>query len=154
MPCPSHVLRGVKVQAARAGRQPCGRLPITLRFFINLEEFGCQVPKLSTTLLWAAATTTFFGFCRITVESKTKYDPHIHLSFADLAFNNATSSTAISIQIKHSKTDPFMKGVEPVLGKTQDDLCPVSALLAYLAIRGNAHGALFKWEDRKPMSKT
>jgi len=70
MPCPSHVLRGVKVQAARAGRQPCGRLPITLQFFINLEESGYQVPKLSTTLLWAAATTTFFGFCRITVESK------------------------------------------------------------------------------------
>ena len=49
---------------------------------------------------------------------KERYDPHIHLSFVDLAVKNATSSAVISIQLKHSKTDPFMKGVEPVFGRT------------------------------------
>ena len=41
-----------------------------------------------------------------------------------------------------------------VLGRTDNDLCPVSALLTYLLKRGNTPGALFQWENRIPLSKT
>lgn len=41
-----------------------------------------------------------------------------------------------------------------VLGKTGDDLCPVSALLSYLAYRGTKPGALFTWADGSTLSKT
>jgi len=60
----------------------------------------------------------------------------------------------ISIQLKRSKTDPFMKGVKLVVGKTPDDLCSVTALLSYLAVRGNAPGALFRRENLMLLSKS
>ena len=40
-----------------------------------------------------------------------------------------------------------------VLGKTDNDLCPVTALLAYLAIRGSGPGFLFLFSDRRPLTK-
>ena len=158
MPRLSQVLKGVKVLAARAGRQPHSRLPITPSVLRKLRQIWMSgIPTFNNTMLWTAASTTFFGFCRsgeITVESVTNYDPQIHLSFEDMAVDNATSPTVISIQLKRSKTDPFMKGVKLVLGRTQDDLGPVTTLLSYLAIRGNASGPLFMWDDLKPLSKT
>ena len=37
----------------------------------------------------------------------------------------------VKVQLKQSKTDdPFRKGVSIFLGRTQADLCPVSAILA------------------------
>ena len=45
----------------------------------------------------------------------------------------------IRVCIKASKTDPFRKGVQIFLGH----LCPVAALLAYVAIRGKQPGPLF-----------
>ena len=98
-------------------------------------------------MLWAAATTTFFGFCRsgeITVECESKFDPKIHLPLADLAVDKALAPSVISIQLKRSKTDQVMKGVKLVIGKTNNDLCPVTALLSYLARRGNTPGPLFQ----------
>ena len=49
-------------------------------------------------------------------------------------------STTIQLSLKSSKTDPFRRGVHIVIGSTQDDLCPVAALLAYLAVRGGGGG--------------
>ena len=41
-----------------------------------------------------------------------------------------------------------------ILGKTGDNLCPVSALLHYLGKGGNNPGVLFHWQDGTPLSKT
>ena len=38
------------------------------------------------------------------------------------------------ILIKASKTDPFRKEIEIFVGRTEDDICLISAMLAYLAI--------------------
>jgi len=85
-------------------------------------------------MLWAASIVTFFSFCRLgeTVEDKNKYDPATHLSFHDMSVDNADNPKIISLLIKHSKTDQGRVGVRVILGKTGDDLCPVSALLEYL----------------------
>ena len=55
--------------------------------------------------------------------------------------------------MKASKTDPFRKGVEIVLGRTHNPLCPVTALLSYLSIRGNRSGFLFLFADGRPLTK-
>ena len=47
------------------------------------------------------------------------------------------------ISLKHSKTDQFGQGSKIYLGRTKNDLCPVAAILAYLALRGNIQGPLF-----------
>ena len=39
------------------------------------------------------------------------------------------------------------------MGKTNDDLCPITALLSYLSHRGIAPGLLFHWANHTPLSK-
>ena len=52
-----------------------------------------------------------------------------------------------------SKTDPFRRGVSIFLGKTDSDLCPVAALLSYLAKRGLAPGPLFRFDEGHPLTR-
>ncbi len=54
----------------------------------------------------------------------------------------------IKVRIKVSKTDPFREGVDVFLGRTEADLCPVTALLNYLCARGSSQGPLFVFADR------
>ena len=49
--------------------------------------------------------------------------------------------------------DQFGKGVDVFLGKMGTELCPVSALLAYLAMRGKDPGPLFKLMDGRFLTK-
>lgn len=108
-------------------------------------------------MLWAAATTAFFGFCRsgeVTVNSESSYDPNTHLSYSDLAADHPSDPSMVSIVLKHSKTDQARKGMKIVIGKTEDDLCPVKALLTYLNARGSHPGPLFQWSSGVPLCKS
>ena len=49
--------------------------------------------------------------------------------------------------------DQFRKGVKLVIGRTNDDLCPVTALLSYLIHHGDASGTLFQLDNHTPLSK-
>ena len=60
----------------------------------------------------------------------------------------------ISIKLKYSKTDQFRKGVKLVMGRTNDNLCTVTALLSYLIHHGDAPGPLFQWDNHTPLSKS
>ena len=43
--------------------------------------------------------------------------------------------------------DPFRKGVSVYLSRTDSDLCPVAAILAYMAVRPSSGGAFFVFRD-------
>ena len=58
------------------------------------------------------------------------------------------------MRLKKSKTDPFRQGVSITLGVTQDSLCPVAAMLAYLEFRGAQQGPLFIWPDGTPLTRS
>ena len=60
------------------------------------------------------------------------------------------NATLLKIQLKYSKTDQLDDGVDIVLGRTYEDLCPV---VAYLAVRGDSEGPLFKFADRRGLTK-
>lgn len=157
MPRLRQVIKGVRVLAARSGKTPRPRLPITPSILHKLRAVWLEHPTYNNIMLWAACTTTFFGFCRsgeITVESESKFDPQVHLCLSDLAVDNTLAPQVISITLKRSKTDQLMKGVKLVLGRTRNVLCPVSALLIYLAHRGNSPGPLFRWDNHQPLTKT
>ena len=114
-------------------------------------------PHIKNAMLWAASTTTFFDFCRsgkITVHCQSKFDPQTYLCFSDIAVDNALSPNTISIKLKRSKMDQFKKGVKLVMGRTNDDLCLVTALLPYLIYCGDAPGPLFQWDNHTPLSKS
>ena len=53
----------------------------------------------------------------------------------------------ITIHLRQSKTDQFSKGAHIYLGMTYSILCPVAALLAYLAIRPPTVGPLFIFQE-------
>ena len=107
-------------------------------------------------MLWAAATTTFFTFCRageITIPEGKTYDPHANLSYEDISVDNSHDPGIISLLIKQSKTDQAREGVKVYMGKTGDDICPVKALLHFLRLRGSKAGPLFIWQDGTPLQK-
>ena len=71
------------------------------------------------------------------------------LSAADAAMK----PSMISILLRRSKTDQARQGVKVIIGRTGDDICPVAALLQFLAIRGNHPGLLFVCSNGKPLTK-
>ena len=77
----------------------------------------------------------------------------VHLSLADVALDSHTEPSMISLRIKQSKSDPFRIGVEVFLGKTGTDLCPVQALIRYLALRRPEAGPLFMTPSGAPLTR-
>ena len=88
----------------------------------------------------------------ITSSSVRSYDASCQLMMADVAIDDGQNPTVVRIHLKRTKTTPF-SGVDVFLGRTDDDLCPVSALLAYLAVRGVAPGPLFRFQDGRFLTK-
>lgn len=89
----------------------------------------------------------------MTVPSRAAYDPGEHLSYGDITFNSQTQPTVAQVNIKASKTDPFRAGVMIYLGRTNCELCPVTALIAYYTIRGTEAGPFFQFRDGSPLSR-
>ena len=88
-------------------------------------------------MMWAACCLAFFGFLRsseFTIPTQSGYDPEVHLSPKDVAVDNRAKPRMLKVIIKQSKTDPFRQGVTLCLGKTDSQLCPVDALLPYMAV--------------------
>ena len=64
-------------------------------------------------------------------------------SHGDLAVDSHTDTRTVKIHLKKSKCDQFGKGADVYLGRTDLDLCPVTALLAYIETRVSGPGPLF-----------
>ena len=104
-------------------------------------------------MLWAAALLCFFGFLRsgeITVPSDSTFDEGAHLSFKDVAVDSFQEPRLLKVRIKASKTDPFRLGADIFVGRTNNSLCPVTAVLAYMVARGSGPGPFFRFSDGKP----
>ena len=52
-----------------------------------------------------------------------------------------------------SKTDPFRQGVEVFLGKTNSYVCPVEAVVQYIAVRCASPGPLFVLQAGTPLTR-
>ena len=86
----------------------------------------------------------------LTTPDDSNYCAQKHLSPGDIAIDSHCNPSVLRIFLKTSKTDRELKGVHIFGGKT-GDLCTVAAVTAFLAIRGNSQGPMFK--DRKPLTK-
>ena len=85
--------------------------------------------------------------------SLKEYDPEGHLSVGDVALDSHQDPSVVRVHIKQSKTDPFRRGVFIYLGKTENDLCPVAALSAFLVVRGSEAGPFFRFSSGRPLSR-
>ena len=79
----------------------------------------------------------------MTVPSDCGYDPQTHLSLADITLDDSKRLSLVRVSIKLSRIDPFCQGIDIFVGRTGAGLCPASALLHYLQVRGSAPGPLF-----------
>lgn len=106
-------------------------------------------------MLWAAFCLGFFGFMRSgEFTSPLSQDPDTcTLSVADVAIDSRQNPQILTILIRRSKTDQSGAGTHLYLGRTGNILCPVSAVLAYLAIRPPTPGPLFLFQDGTPLSR-
>ena len=92
----------------------------------------------------------FFGFMRageFTVKSQSDFDPSVSLNTSDISVDSCEHPSTVRVFLRQSKTDPFRQDVSIYFGKTQGDLCPVSAILAYIGIRPPVRGPLFVYRD-------
>ena len=69
------------------------------------------------------------------------------LGVGDIAVNSRANPSHITVRLRRSKNDPFGVGVTLHLGKTNDIVCPVVSMLAYLAMRPATPGPLFIFAD-------
>ena len=88
----------------------------------------------------------------MTVPSLAAYDPGVHLSYGDVTFNSQTQPTVAQVNIK---ADPFHAGVliYMYMGRTNCDIGPVAALVAYYTMRGTETDPFFKFREGTPLSK-
>ena len=147
------VLKGVLRTKQKQSRP---RLPVTPQILRVIRRSLEANPGFDSTMLWAACCTAFFGFLRcseFSTASTTEFNSKADLLASDVAVDSHHKPSVIAVKIKRSKTDQFGKGVTIYLGKTDRDLCPVSALLHYLANRPLGEGPLFLLQNGRFLSK-
>ena len=146
-----------RAKAAAPGPRVCQRLPITPPILRQIRSLWApRAMDPDTIMLWAACTTAFFGFFRlgeILVPSGSLFDPTVHLTMADIAIDRRENPSMLRVHLKVSKTDQERKGTSVFIGKTGDDICPVAAMSAYLAVRGPSQGPVFQYADARPLTK-
>ena len=146
-------LAGIKRAQGRPAPDP--RLPVTPAILRQFRAAWTPYAHLwDFTMLWAACCLGFFGFLRsgeFTLPCREAFDQRRHLS---PAVDSVANPSLIRIHLKESKADPYKKGVDIVIGRTDTDICPVGALLAYLARRDVAPGPLFVFENGSSLSRT
>ena len=134
------------------------RLPITPAILHRIKEHWTPYNDDSDIImLWAAATTCFFGFFRageITLDTTTSFDITQHLAWGDVAIDCLENPQMLKIHLKKSKTDQLGKGVDVYIGKTACHLCPLNACLQYMATRGTEPGPFFLFKNRQPLTKS
>ena len=150
------VKRGIRKDKARSYEQK-PRLPITPQILRQIKAlWSCSVIDNSQIMLWAACCLCFFGFFRlgeITSPTEKIFDPDTNLSLLDLTVDNHSHPNVLLVTLKASKTDQFRKGAQVIVGRTDNDLCPVAAVLQYVVIRGTSPGPLFRFNDDKYLTK-
>ena len=71
----------------------------------------------------------------------------------DVAVDSHTNPTMIRVFLRRAKCDPFGKGANIYIGVTGSELCPVAAVLNYLAVRPQQSGPLMVWNDGSPLTR-
>lgn len=148
----TQVLRGIKMtQAAERRGAARQRLPITPDMLRQIKvRWQLEPPSKDRIMLWAAFLTCFFGFFRsgeICAKQSGAFDPSTDLSMDCVKVDNLLNPRVIQIRLAKSKTDQGREGAIINLPRTEDDLCPVAALLTWLVYRGNFPGPLFLFQS-------
>ena len=155
-PRSSYVLKGIRRSSALT-YTPRERLPITFPIMAHLHAVLLKnTDNYRDVMIWAACCLAYFGLLRVsefTISSPNHLDPSKDLLLSDIALDNRESPSLIQITLKQSKGDQFRKGEKIYVGRTTHAVCPVHALVQYLARRGHTPGPLFSFSDSKWLTR-
>ena len=124
------------------------RIPITHHHLSALRlHISASFLPHDALMLWAACTSAFFGLLRSS--EYTSQTPHLHTHSTLLLrhVSIAPDYSRASLHLPFSKTDQFGRGATVYLTSLPSTLCPVSALIHYLAVRSPTPGPLFLFSD-------
>ena len=147
------LLKGIKRTEGKKFSIP-KRRPITPDILLQIRQnlFNSSRNYEDKLMIWAALTTAFFGFLRVseyTSSHKTKYDPSTTFLVQDLTLTQEFAK----IHIKASKTDPFRHGITIRIAANNSPLCPVTALKQYWSIHPSKTGPLFTYNNNKFLTR-
>ena len=152
----SYVLKGIR-RSSSITNHTRERLPITFPIMARLHAIFSRHPgNYRDIMIWAACCLAYFGLLRVsefTSSSPNHFDPSRDLLLSDVAIDNRACPSLIQITLKQSKGDQFRKGAQIYLGRTTHAVCPVHALVQYLARRGDTPGPLFLFSDSKWLTR-
>ena len=112
-------------------------------------ESSCHPHK---ELLRAVACTAFFGFFRLgelCLATASQVQPTASIMWGDVAVDSRENPTIW----KRSKCDQFGVGANIILGRTGQSLCPVTAIIDYLVIRGSGPRVFFQRSQAQVVTK-
>ncbi len=99
-------------------------------------------------MLSAALLTAFFGLLR--ASEYTCPAPHVYSARAALMVSDVSidwHNRILRVNIRVSKTDPFMTGAVVIISAIGGQLCPFRAMVTYLHARGRPSGPLFMFRN-------
>lgn len=82
-----------------------------------------------------------------------QFDAKAHLAWEDVQLEDAPSPRWIRLRIKESKTDRLRAGEFVALQRTDGCICPVKAMLEFMAVRGPGPGPFFSGEEGQGLSR-
>lgn len=148
-----YVLRGME-QAQPKGLHPW-RIPITADILNSLfQVWSASSDHYEATMFWAACTLEFFAFLRSGEFTVSPPSSEPVLTPSDICVDSRTDPSFLTITLRSCKTDPFGAGCTLYVGCTHSTICPVAAVLSYLAARSPSPGPLFIHQDGSTLMHT
>ena len=108
LPVLKRVLAGIHRTRLNRGQPPRVRLPITATLLRRIKGELLRTANPERHVLWAGCCTAFFGFFRLgelLQSSQAQFNPRLHLSWGDMAVNNARDPKMLKFHLRQSKTD-------------------------------------------------
>ena len=151
-----YILRGIKCSKGRIARRPT-RLPITLDLLQKIQYVlaasHSSLDEFGKTTLWAACCTGFLGFMQLGEFTCSRANQGATICHSDVAIDSHANLSVVRIFLARAKIDPFGHGVHIYLGRTNTAVCPVTAILRFLAIRPVRDDSLFIWSNGSPLTQ-
>ena len=132
------------------------RLPVTVDILGRIHQALMDSSHPEKGVIWAIACSAFFGFFRLgelLLTSSTSYDPATCLSWGDVAVDDRSNPTMVQFHLKKLKCDQFGKGADVIVGRTYVSICPVTAILNFIAGRTDRPGTFFLLSSGAPATK-
>ena len=95
----------------------------------------------------------FFGFMRCREFLVTKAGELPAVLAGDVAVDSHSNPSMLCVFLRRAKCDPFGNGANIYIGVTGSALCPVAAILRYLAVRLPHPGLLMVRKDTSPLTR-